>query len=102
MVYLVFYLLLMSIIISGLFLARIEHDIGPIAEKFFDDMNAYAQLISIHEVISNLILGFFILHILALFKHQMSDGVPVITSMKDGYQYKNIEGENNEENINYM
>jgi cytochrome b len=100
MVYLAFYLLLISIVVSGLYLARIEHDLGPIAEKYFDDMNAYAQIISIHEVISNLILGFFILHIIALFKHQMNDGVPVITSMKDGYQYKKIKGENNEETIN--
>ena len=101
-VYLVFYLLLISIIISGFFLARIEHDLGPIAERFFDDMNTYAQMITWHEIFSNLILVFFLLHILAQIKHQMNDGVPVISSMKDGYQYKKIEGDLNEENTNFM
>lgn len=100
--YLIFYLMLIFIMITGLFLARIEHDLGPIAESFYDDMQVYAQFISWHEVISNLILVFFIMHILALFKHQLHDGVPVISSMKDGYQYKNIEGVSHEENIDHL
>ncbi len=91
--YLFFYILIALITFSGMFLSRIEHDQGPISAKFFDDMLLYARFIELHEIVSSLILAFFLLHIVALFKHQKSDGVPIFTSMKDGYQYKRLNKE---------
>jgi cytochrome b len=88
--YLGVYGLMGFLVYSGLFLARIQFDLGPISEKYFDDMILLKNYLERHELASNLILLFVFGHLLALLWHQVRDGVPIISSMLDGYQHKII------------
>jgi len=89
---------------SGHYLSRIQYDMGPISPQHFDDMNLFAGFIESHEFASCLIVIFIIVHLAALFWHQQNDGVSVLSSMKDGFQHKYIDennegnGDNNEDN----
>lgn len=103
LVYLGVYAVIGYLTYSGHFLSRIQYDMGPISPQYFDDMNLFAGLIESHEFTSCLIVIFIIFHLAALFWHQKNDGVSVLSSMKDGFQYKNVDesekkdGDNNED-----
>lgn len=86
--YLVVYLLILISIITGLFLARIQFDIGPINQKFYDDLNYLIELMNIHNFVSTSMIIFIFAHLYALTLHRIKDNVPTFTSMLDGYQHK--------------
>jgi len=86
--YLGVYGIIIFIIYTGHFLSRIQHDVGPISPKYFDDMNLFVNFIEGHELASLLIIVFTLIHLIALLWHQQNDGVSIISSMVDGYQHK--------------
>lgn len=71
---------------------------GPIASKYFDEMMLLKDLLEGHEISSFLVIAFSVVHVLALFWHQINDQVPIFRSMRTGYQYKHFkEGESDED-----
>lgn len=97
-VYFLVYIKLTLLVITGLFLARIEMDFGPLPEKFFDDMKLYDFFIFPHDAASLFIIIFTGIHLVSLYYHQIKDKVPVFISMWTGYQYKQApDGENTNE-----
>lgn len=88
--YLMVYLATLTLVFTGLFLARIEFDRGPLAEKYFDEMSLFDYFMIPHNAASLFIIAFTLIHLSALFWHQMRDKVPIFKSMKTGYQYKHL------------
>ncbi len=86
--YLVLYLLIAILGVSGLFLAAIEHGVGPLAQGYFDDMTLKELFKEPHELAAFGVLAFIVVHIGALIWHERKDGVPHAQSMLSGYQYR--------------
>jgi Ni/Fe-hydrogenase 1 B-type cytochrome subunit len=96
--YLLFYLGLLVMTITGLILAGIEHKLGPF-NQYYDELKYRHDLLEIHEFTSYFILLFILGHISALLRHELRDKVPIIQSMFSGFQYKN-DTDNKEEEKN--
>ena len=87
-VYLLVYLLLIAMAVSGLGLAAIEHSMGPF-NTWFGDMTWLEDLFEEpHEIIYYLLMGFVVIHIAALIWHEYKDKTPVAQAMVTGYQYE--------------
>jgi cytochrome b len=96
--YLMVYLALSLLIYSGLFLARIQFDQGPIEERFYDDLENLKFYLTDHNVLAWFIFIFTFIHLSALLLHRLKDKVPIFSSMLTGYQYKKkSKGENKNE-----
>lgn len=96
--YLVFYLILTFLSVSGVLLSAIEHDLGPFASALYDQLHYRKDLLEIHESLSLFVILFIFAHLFALYWHERKDEVPVAQSMFSGYQYKkNNEVENDNE-----
>jgi Ni,Fe-hydrogenase I cytochrome b subunit len=93
--YLFFYILAVALSLTGLFLAGIEHNEGPIKD-LFDDMSLQPWLSNFHEFLSWSVVAFLFLHLGALLYHEKKDGLPVLQSIWSGYQYKKNESLTNE------
>ncbi len=87
-VYLIVYLLLVVMAVTGLGLAAAEYSMGPF-NGWFGDM-AWAEDIfeEPHEAIFYILMGFVVLHIAALIWHELKDKTPLAQSMVSGYQYQ--------------
>lgn len=85
--YLVVYGLLMIMLATGLALAAIDWNTGPLYAWFGHDvmLKVYARLP--HEVISYLLILFLVAHLAALVLHPRRHGLPVAQAMVSGYQY---------------
>lgn len=94
--YVLFYIAALILMVTGFFLAGIEHYQGFLAQQLFDDMSYQPWMSNIHEFLSWTIVIFIVAHLGALFLHEKNDGIPVIQSMFSGYQYKKIKEEQNE------
>jgi Ni,Fe-hydrogenase I cytochrome b subunit len=88
--YLLLYGVVIFLIYTGFFLARIQFDQGLISEKYYDEINLLQNFLENHYTASWVVIIFTIIHIVALSWHQIKDNVPILQSMKDGYQYKRI------------
>ena len=87
-VYLLVYLLLIAMAVSGLGLAAIEHSMGPF-NTWFGDMTWLEDLFEEpHEIIYYLLMGFVVIHIAALIWHEYKDKTPMAQAMVTGYQYQ--------------
>ena len=87
-VYLLVYLLLIAMAVSGLGLAAIEHSMGPF-NTWFGDMTWLEDLFDEpHEIIYYLLMGFVVIHIAALIWHEYKDKTPMAQAMVTGYQYQ--------------
>ncbi|MGZ3788516.1 MAG: cytochrome b/b6 domain-containing protein [Bacteriovorax sp.] len=96
--YLVFYLISIFISASGIVLSAIEHNLGPLASRFYDQLEYRKDLLEIHESLSFFVIFFIFAHLFALYWHERKDQVPIVQSMFSGYQYrKNSEVKNEEE-----
>jgi len=86
--YLLVYLLLIAMAVTGLGLAAIEQSMGPF-NAWFGDMawleDVYEEP---HELIYYLLMGFVALHIAALIWHEHKDKTPLAQGMVTGYQYE--------------
>lgn len=86
--YLIVYLSLSVLGITGLFLTRIQFDEGPVPEKFYDDVEWLTSLLKTHESLAYFLIAFTFLHLGALYYHMKKDQLPIFESMKTGFQYK--------------
>lgn len=97
--YLLVYLLLITMAITGLGLAAVEQSMGPF-NTWIGDMPWMKELFEEpHELIFYLLMGFVVIHITALIWHEYKDKTPLAQAMVTGYQYEVkqnylIEGDN--------
>jgi Ni/Fe-hydrogenase 1 B-type cytochrome subunit len=86
--YLLVYLLLITMVVTGLGLAAIEQSMGPF-NVWFGDMAWLEDLFEEpHELIYYLLMGFVVIHIAALIWHEHKDKTPLAQAMVTGYQYE--------------
>lgn len=87
-VYLLVYLLLVVMAVTGLGLAASEHSMGPF-NLWFGDMPGMKEVFEEpHEFIYNVLIGFVVVHIAALIWHEWKDRTPLAQAMVTGYQYQ--------------
>jgi cytochrome b len=91
--YLGFYGAVLVLSVTGIVLAAVEHDRGPLANWLYDELAFKHTFLEVHEAFSWLIIIFIISHIFALYYHEHEDGVPTVQSMFSGNQYKKKENE---------
>jgi Ni/Fe-hydrogenase 1 B-type cytochrome subunit len=92
-VYLLVYLLLAVMAVTGLGLAAVEHSMGPF-NVWFGDMPGLKEVFEEpHEFIYNLLIGFVVVHIAALIWHEWKDKTPLAQAMVTGYQYEIEQGD---------
>jgi cytochrome b561 len=87
-IYLLVYILLAVMAVTGLGLAAVEHSMGPF-NTWFGDMPGLKEVFEEpHEFIYNLLTGFVVVHIAALIWHEWKDRTPLAQAMVTGYQYQ--------------
>jgi Ni/Fe-hydrogenase 1 B-type cytochrome subunit len=86
--YLLVYLLLITMAMTGLSLAAIEHSMGPFNGWIGDMPWLKGVFKEPHEFIYYLLMGFVVIHIAALIWHEHVDKTPLAQSMVTGYQYE--------------
>ena len=86
--YLSLYAVLIFLSITGLFLAAIEHNLGPLAQSWYDSLTYKHDLLEIHETLSVFVITFIFIHILSIYLHEKIEQLPIVQSMFSGYQYK--------------
>lgn len=86
--YLLVYLLLITMALTGLSLAAIEHSMGPF-DAWIGDMPWLKEIVEEpHEIIYYFLMGFVVVHIAALIWHETKDKTPLAQAMVTGYQYE--------------
>lgn len=94
-IYLLVYLLLAVMAVTGLGLAAIEHSTGPL-NPWLGDMAWLKDLFEEpHELIYYALMGFVVVHIAALIWHEHKDKTPLAQAMVSGYKYE-IESEDDD------
>lgn len=96
--YLGVYGLIAVMAISGLALAAIEQEAGPLIAWLPERLWNEDLFGEPHEFIASLLAVFVFGHLMALFLHQKIEGIPMAKSMFTGYQYRSApaKGENHE------
>jgi len=87
LVYLVMYLSMLGMIVTGLALAAIDQDTGPLYAWLGHDVWLKGLFRAPHELMQYGFIAFIVVHIAALILHERLHGVPVAQSMVSGYQY---------------
>ena len=87
------YLILAGLAATGLALAAIKHNMGPLTAWLGDSIWLKHWFKEPHEVMYGLVAGFIGLHLTALLWHQFVGNAPVAQAMLTGNQYLN-RGEN--------
>ena len=85
--YLAVYTLLLIMSITGLGLAATELGMGPFDDWLGDRIWLKKILEEPHELITNVLAGFVLVHIAALIWHERKESTPFAQSMVTGYQY---------------
>ncbi|KRH78109.1 hypothetical protein FERRO_10890 [Ferrovum sp. JA12] len=86
--YLLFYLLLVVMVLTGLSLAAIKLNMGPF-ESWLGGNKALKGLFhEPHELLYNFFWAFIIVHISALIWHEIKDKTPLAQAMVSGYLYR--------------
>ena len=97
--YLLVYLLLITMAITGLSLAAIEHSTGPF-NAWMGDMPWLKEIVEEpHEIIYYFLMGFVVVHIAALIWHEYKDKTPLAQAMVTGYQYEVEDSQYQAQNI---
>jgi len=86
--YILFYLIVLVMAVTGLALAAIDQGIGPLVIWLGHDISLKALFNSPHDVLEEFVLGFIVLHIAALILHEARHGVPMAQAMVSGFQYR--------------
>ena len=86
--YLTFYGMTILSIVSGFFLAGIEHAHGPLANSFFDSTELSIYFRWPHLSVAIGMAGFILIHILALTIKEKTQKLPLTQAMFSGYQYR--------------
>jgi Ni/Fe-hydrogenase 1 B-type cytochrome subunit len=86
--YLLVYVLLIIMAVTGLGLAAVEHSMGPLT-VWISDMPWLKEVFEEpHEIIYYFLMGFVVIHIAALIWHEHKDKTPLAQAMVTGYQYE--------------
>lgn len=85
--FIVLYLILLGLASSGLALAAIKHDLGPLASWLGDSIWLKSYFQAPHQWLYALVVGFIFLHLGALVWHQFFGTAPVAQAMLTGNQY---------------
>jgi cytochrome b len=86
--YLATYLLLGVMAATGLALAAIDQNTGPLYAWLGHDVFSKATYRTPHEWLQYFFIGFVVAHFAALILHERRHGVPVAQAMVSGYQYE--------------
>ncbi len=86
--YLLVYLLLTVMVITGLGLAAVEHSMGPLNQWIGDMAWLKDTFEEPHELIYSVLMCFVVIHIAALIWHEYKDKTPLAQAMVTGYQYE--------------
>jgi Ni/Fe-hydrogenase 1 B-type cytochrome subunit len=86
--YLVFYLIVLAMAVTGLALAAVDQGRGPLVAWLGHDLPRKAGFKSPHDFLEEFVLGFVVLHIAALILHEVRHGVPMAQAMVSGFQYR--------------
>ncbi len=84
------YLILAGLAVTGLALAAIKHNSGPLTPWLGDSIWLKHWFKEPHEVMYGLVAGFVGLHLAALLWHQFVGKVPVAQAMLTGNQYLTV------------
>lgn len=87
-VFIALYLTLAGMIATGLALAAIKHDMGPLAVWLGDSAWLKPLFKEPHEFLHILVIGFVPLHLAALIWHQVFGAAPLAQAMLNGKQYQ--------------
>ena len=85
--YLLIYLLLMVMAGTGLALAAIDLNSGPLYTLLGHDVLSKAWFRQPHEWLHYVFMGFVVVHLAMLILHEGRHGIPVAQAMVSGYQY---------------
>jgi Ni/Fe-hydrogenase 1 B-type cytochrome subunit len=91
--YLGFYAMLATMVVTGLALAAIDQAQGPLYQWLGYDVLLKPYFREPHEFLQYLILAFVVVHIAALIVHERLHRLPVAQAMVSGYQYRTGEDE---------
>lgn len=80
------YLILIFMALSGLALAAIDHNTGPLYELLGHAMDWKAPVRQTHVWLSYLVMAYIALHLSAMVLHRRLHGTPVASAMITGYQ----------------
>ena len=86
--YLLVYVLLTVMVVTGLGLAAVEYSTGPLNGLLGDMAWLKDTFEEPHEFIYSLLMVFVAVHIAALIWHEHKDKTPIAQSMVTGYQYE--------------
>ena len=86
-VFIALYLTLLGMIATGIALAAIKHNMGPLADWLGDSTGLKKIFKNPHELMYLLVTGFIGLHLAALIWHQTFGKTPVAQAMITGNQY---------------
>lgn len=85
--FLALYLILAGLAASGLALAAIEHNLGPLSEPLGDAVWLKHFFKEPHEALYAMVASFIAVHLAALAWHQFHGQAPVAQAMVTGFQY---------------
>lgn len=86
--YLLLYASFILIILTGLALSGLEHNMGPLADITFDRLYLRDYFKEPHEALSYFVILFTVTHVGALLFHQRQHKLPMWYAMIDGIQYR--------------
>lgn len=86
-VFILLYLVLAGMAVTGLALAAIDHNMGPLTSQLGDSLGLKDFFEEPHEAMYGLVSSFIGLHLAALLWHQFFGKTPVAQAMVTGNQY---------------
>lgn len=89
--YLAFYVMLAFTVGSGLMLAAMRYDRGPLAAALFDELAWHEITLQVHNLALYGATLFLLSHIVGMILHERKSGLPVAQAMMSGYQYRKTE-----------
>lgn len=91
--YLLFYLLLLGMAVTGLALAAIDQGSGPLYLWLGHDVTLKHLFRGPHTWLSHAVLLFALVHLALLIWHEVRHGVPLAQAMLSGFQYRKADRE---------